>query len=173
MSPLRNLVAKENPPLSVGHSARAVGAAVVSLLVAQLIGLPEVYWAGITTLAVIQSTPQATVPTAVQYFAGTAVGAAIGGWAGAHFPGNALVFGVCAFMMGTLFAPFRLERNAYRTANITLAIVMLIQSHSGWTVAVHRFLEVSVGIAVGLAVSALWPESFSPWPYRSGGPRSN
>jgi uncharacterized membrane protein YccC len=157
MTPLRDLIAKENP-LSITHAARTAGAAVVSLMVARLIGLPEVYWAGITTLAVIQSTSEATLPTAVQYFAGTAVGAAVGGWSGAHFPGNALLFGACAFMMGTLFVPFRLERYPYRTASITLAIVMLVPSHSGWTVGVHRFLEVSVGIAVGLVVSALWPE---------------
>lgn len=157
MRPLGNLIAKENP-LSITHAARTAGAAVVSLLVARLIGLAEVYWAGITTLAVIESTSEATLPTAVQYFAGTAVGAAVGGWAGAHFPGNALLFGACAFTMGSLFVPFRLERKSYRTATMTLAIVMLLRSHSGWTVAVHRFLEVSMGIAVGLGVSVLWPE---------------
>ena len=154
---LRSLIAKDNP-LSIADLARTVGAAVASLLVAQLIRLPEAYWAGITTLAIMQSTTEATLPSAVQYFAGTAVGAAVGGWASAHFPGNPFAFGACAFIMGTLFVPFRLERNAYRTASITLAIVMLLRTHSGWTIAVHRFFEVSVGIAVGLAISALWPE---------------
>ena len=157
MTPIRSLIAKDSP-LSVAHAARTVGAAVASLLVAQLIRLPEAYWAGITTLAIMQSTTEATLPSAVQYFAGTAVGAAVGGWASVHFPGNAFAFGAFAFLMGTLFVPFRLERNAYRTASITLAIIMLLRTHSGWTMAVHRFLEVSVGIAVGLAISALWPE---------------
>jgi len=131
---------------------------VAALLIAQLIRLPEAYWAGITSLAIMHSTPQATLPSAIQYFAGTAVGAAVGGWASAHFPGNAFAFGACAFLMGTLFVPFRLERSAYRTASITLALVMLLRTHSGWTIALHRFLEVSVGIAVGLAIIALWPE---------------
>src|SRR5580704_9139700 len=99
MTPLKDLIAKENP-LSVAHAARTAGAAVVSLLVARLIGLPEAYWAGITTLAIYQSTAAATVPTAIQYFAGTAVGAAVGGWAGAHFPRNVFVFGACAFLIG-------------------------------------------------------------------------
>src|SRR4029077_9195094 len=157
MTPLRSLIAKESP-LSVEHSARTAGAAVASLLVAQLIRLPEAYWAGITTLVIMQSTPEATLPSAVQYFAGTAVGAAVGGWASAYFPGNAFAFGACAFLIGTLFAPFRLDRNAYRTASITLAIVMLLRTHSGWTIAVHRFLDVSVRFAVGLAICALWPE---------------
>jgi uncharacterized membrane protein YccC len=157
MTPLQDLIAKENP-LSARHSTRTAAAAVVSLLVAQLMQLPEGYWAGITTLAVMQSTTELGRPVAIQYFAGTAVGAAVGGWAGAHFAGNPLIFGACAFMMGILFVPFRLERSAYRTASITLAIVMLVPSHSGWTVAGHRFLEVCVGITVGLVISALWPE---------------
>ena len=32
------------------------------------------------------------------------------------------------------------------------------RSTSGWQIAMHRFFEVSLGIAVGLALSALWPE---------------
>jgi hypothetical protein len=35
---------------------------------------------------------------------------------------------------------------------------MLVPSHGAWVAALHRFLEVSTGIAVGLAISAMWPE---------------
>ena len=157
MTPLQDLIAKENPT-SVKHVSRTAAAAVVSLLVAELMRLPEAYWAGITTLAVMQSTPEAGRPVAVQYFAGTALGAAVGGWAGTHFSANPFVFGACAFLIGVLFVPFRLERSAYRTASITLAIVMLVRPDSGWTIALHRFLGVSLGIAVALVVTALWPE---------------
>lgn len=53
----------------------------------------------------------------------------------------------------------RLERAAYRYASITLAIVMLIaRANRSWTVALHRFAEVSIGIAIGLVASAIWPE---------------
>jgi hypothetical protein len=42
-------------------------------------------------------------------------------------------------------------------ANITLAIVMLVpRSTSARLVALHRFFEVSIGIAVGLALFAIW-----------------
>lgn len=52
-----------------------------------------------------------------------------------------------------------LERSAYRYASITLAIVMLVmRSTCVWPIAVHRFFEVPLGIAVGLILSALWPE---------------
>jgi len=44
-------------------------------------------------------------------------------------------------------------------AGITLAIVMLVvRVAPTWLVAAHRFAEVSIGIAVGLAVTAVWPE---------------
>ena len=153
---LRNLIIARENPLSVGHSARMAAIAVVSFLVAKLFRLPEAYWAAITTLIVVQS-PASVMPISAQYFAGTAVGAAVGGWAGTRFPGNVFIFGVCVLMIGICCAPFRLERSAYRYATITLSIVMLLP-HSGWIVAIHRFIEVSLGIAVGLAISAIWPE---------------
>jgi uncharacterized membrane protein YccC len=157
MGRLRNLIVARENPLSVRHAARSAIIASASFLAAEMLGLPEAWWAAITTLIVVQS--PATAPSiSVQYFAGTAVGAAVGGWAGTWFPGNVFVFGACILAIGLVFTPFRVERSAYRYASITLAIVMLPHSHSGWGVALHRFLEVSAGIALGLAISAIWPE---------------
>jgi hypothetical protein len=36
--------------------------------------------------------------------------------------------------------------------------MLVTRSNREWVIAVHRFLEVSIGIAVGLAITALWPE---------------
>jgi uncharacterized membrane protein YgaE (UPF0421/DUF939 family) len=46
---------------------------------------------------------------------------------------------------------------AYRFAGITLTIVLLSR-HEGppWIVASHRFVEVSLGIAVALLMARLW-----------------
>jgi uncharacterized membrane protein YgaE (UPF0421/DUF939 family) len=154
---LQSLIVARKNPVSLSHTARTAAIAVVSFLVAKLFRLPEAYWAAITTLVVVQS-PVTAASTAAQYFAGTAIGAAAGGWAGTYFPGSVLVFGVCILAIGIVLTPLRLERGAYRYAVITLAIVMLIPGRSGWIVALHRFLEVSVGIAVGLTVSTIWPE---------------
>jgi uncharacterized membrane protein YccC len=156
MSPLRNLVSATENPLTARHAVRTAAIVVVSYLVAELLRLPEAYWAAVTTLIVVQS-PEAAMPVSAQYFAGTAVGAAVGGLAGTYFPGNVLVFGACVLTIGLLFAPFRVERSAYRYAIVTLAIVILPRS-SGWIVGLHRFLEVSVGLAVGLAITEIWPE---------------
>jgi uncharacterized membrane protein YccC len=163
MDRLRTLiVAKDNPP-TLTHAARTAIAAVVSLLAARSFRLPESYWAAITTLIVMQSTLGAALPISAQRLAGTAVGAAFGALAGTYFPGNVVVFGIGVFAIGTLCAALRVERSAYRYASITLAIVMLIaRSNSKWVIAAHRFCEVSIGIAVGLAITAIWPERRPP-----------
>jgi len=157
---LRNLIIANKNPLSVRHATRTAVIAVASFLIAELLRLPEAYWAAITTLIVVQS-PEVAIPVAAQYFAGTAVGALVGGWASTYFPNTVFVFGLCILAIGICFAPFRVERSAYRYACITLAIVMLARSHGGWMTALHRFLEVSVGIAIGLAISTIWPERFA------------
>jgi len=154
---LSPIIAKENP-LTIEHCARTATAALVSLMVARWFGLSESYWAPITAVVVMQSTLGAALPVSAQRLAGTALGAAVGAVAGTYYPGNAVVFGTCILFLGIVFVPFRLERNAYRYAGITLAIIMLVPGHSGWIVALHRFFGVSVGIAGGLLVSALWPE---------------
>ena len=54
------------------------------------------------------------------------------------------------------------QRNAYRYAGVTLAVVMLVaRANSSWDVAMHRFIEVSIGIAIGLLLTAVWPERIS------------
>jgi uncharacterized membrane protein YgaE (UPF0421/DUF939 family) len=54
---------------------------------------------------------------------------------------------------------FRLEKTAYRWASITLAIIVLIpRSARAQTIALRRFVEVSVGIIVALVAVAPSPE---------------
>ena len=146
---------QENLP-SVVHSIRTAIAATLSLAVARLFGLPEAYWAAIATLVVMQSTLSATVLISI---AATALGALAGALLASYFTGNLLVFAAAVFVLGLVCAAFRMEKSAYRYASVTLAIIVLIQrSNAAWIVALHRFLEVSVGILVALALVAVWPE---------------
>ncbi len=156
---LINWIRSGENPSTIKHSARTAVAAVLSLLVARLLRMPEAYWASISTLIVMQSTLGAALPISAQRFAGTALGASVGAFIAMYYPGNMLAFGMAVFAIGVLCSWVRVERAAYRYASITLAIVMLIaRNESAWTTAAHRFIEVSVGIAVGLAVTATWPE---------------
>jgi uncharacterized membrane protein YgaE (UPF0421/DUF939 family) len=67
--------------------------------------------------------------------------------------------------MGKSVSSRQKQKFNYRYASITLAIIVLIpRTAAPWTIALHRFLEVSVGITVALAVVALWPEQQRPSP---------
>jgi uncharacterized membrane protein YgaE (UPF0421/DUF939 family) len=150
------VIAKDNPP-SLAHVVLTAIAAVVSYLIAQLFRLPEAYWAPMSTLIVMQLTLNAALPVSVQYITGTAVGATAGAMTDIYFHGSVWAFGVAVVIVGLLCVVLRIERSAYRYACITLAIVMLVpRSTSGRLVAIHRFLEVSIGIAVGLVLFAIW-----------------
>lgn len=143
----------------VEHPARTALASVASLLLARVLGLKEAYWAAITTLIVLQSNLGAAFTISGQRLAGTALGASVGALLATYFGTRATVFGVGVFAMGLICAILRLDRAAYRFAGITLAIIMLTPRFSSpMIVAIHRFVEVGVGIAVGLAITALWPE---------------
>lgn len=107
----------------------------------------------------MQSTLGAALPISVQRAAGTAIGVTVGALAATWFHGNAFVFCAAVFLIGLLCTALRIDRSAYRYASIALAIVMLInRAQNPWIVAMHRFVEVSIGIAVALVLTSVWPE---------------
>ena len=145
------------------HSTRTAVAVLSSALAAQLLGLPEIYWAPLTTIVITQSSLGAALAVSRQRFMGTAVGAVVGA-IGARCTGpTLLVLTASIFALGLLCAVSHLDRSAYRFGGITLAIVVLIPRHGPpWQVALHRFAEVSIGIAVALIFALVWPESEDP-----------
>jgi uncharacterized membrane protein YccC len=144
---------------AVINSARTATAAAGSFLIARLFGLPEAYWAAISTIVVMQSTLGAALKISGDRFIGTLLGAMAGGMFARYFPQVWWVFALGLFFLGILCALFRLP-DSYRFAGITLAIVVLIpHTAAPWIVALHRFIEVSIGIVVGLAVALIWPAS--------------
>ena len=152
----RWIIAQENPP-SIAYVCLAATAALVSYLIAALFRLPEAYWAPMSTLIVMQLTFNAALPVAVQYVAGTAAGAAVGAATDAYLHASVWAFSAAVFLIGIFCVLLRVERSSFRYASITLVIVMLVpRSMSARLVALHRFFEVSIGIAVGLALFAIW-----------------
>jgi len=75
------------------------------------------------------------------------------------FAPSGWLFSFAMFATGVVCLLIRLDRAAYRFASITLAIVILA-SHGqrAWITAGHRFIEVAIGIAIGLVATAVWPE---------------
>jgi uncharacterized membrane protein YgaE (UPF0421/DUF939 family) len=145
-------------PVAV-HSARTAIAAVASILAARLVRLPEIYWAPITSIVITQSSLGAALSVSGERFVGTVLGTAIGAIAASYFGPNVFVFGAGVFILGLLSSAAHSNRNAYRFAGVTLAIVQLVPwSGTPWHFALHRFTEVCIGIGVALIFSVVWPE---------------
>jgi uncharacterized membrane protein YgaE (UPF0421/DUF939 family) len=126
------------------------------MLLARALKLPDFYWAPISTLVILLSTTN-PLKLAWQRFAGTALGAALGALVGSFFHPNWIVYAGSIFVCGLLSSLLRLD-SAYRFAAIALTIVLLVaRTRPPWSVALHRFVEVSLGIAVALLVAKVWP----------------
>ncbi|MGA2424682.1 MAG: FUSC family protein [Terriglobales bacterium] len=139
-------------------SVRTASAAVVSMLLARMLKLPEYYWAPISTIVIVQSTI-APRTLSWQRFVGTALGAVLGAALMTFFRPSALVYFLGILLCGLVSWLLHIG-GAYRFAGITLSIVLLIPHFRGpWIVAWHRFLEVSIGIAVALVVTMVWPRA--------------
>jgi len=137
------------------NSARTAVATVASLLLARSLKLPEFYWAPISTVVILLSIIN-PLTLAWQRFAGTALGAALGALIATFFSSNWIVYGAGIFVCGIVCSLLRVN-SAYRFAAITLSIVLLIaHERPPWIVASHRFVEVSLGIAVALLTAEVW-----------------
>jgi uncharacterized membrane protein YgaE (UPF0421/DUF939 family) len=137
-------------------SLRTTLAAVAAMLLARFLKMPEYYWAPISTIVIIQSTiPPLTLGW--QRFVGTALGAVLGAALATFFNSTALVYAAGILLCGLLAWILRVGA-AYRFAAITLSIILLIpRMRAPWIIAWHRFLEVSLGIAVALVAMTVWP----------------
>lgn len=143
----------------VERAARTTIAAAASFAIAKALGLSEPQWAAISTIVVILSAVGAAFTVSRQRFLGTALGAAAGALLAMGLGSGLLAFAAGVFGLGLVCAVARLDRAAYRFAGITLAIIVLAPlDQPAWVTAMHRFIEVSLGIAVGLAITRVWPE---------------
>lgn len=145
------------------YPARSTIAAVAALVAARVLGFPEAYWAPISAVVVVQSDFGTSLTMSWHRLAGTAMGAVAGALMAAYMGRSVVTFGLGIFGVGLLSVVLRLERPANRFAAIAFSIVLLVvRPEPTWVIALHRFLEVSVGIVAGLLLSAVWPEPAPP-----------
>jgi len=141
------------------HPAKMTVAAVLALLVAKAVGLPEIYWAPIAALIVVQSAYNAMIVTSWLLLVGTAFGACAGALLATQIGPGLIALALGVFGIGLLSVILRLDQRVNHFAAIALLIVLLIgPANEAWVRALHRFGEFSTGIIVGLIISALWPE---------------
>ncbi len=141
------------------HSARTGIGAAASLETARLLGMPEAYWAPITTLILLQYNLGAAWDISKSRLIGTVLSAASGGLVVTYIQPGIIVLGPMIFVFGLICSFLHLGQSAYRFASITYTIItLMVRANAPWLIAVHRFIEVSLGIAVALVLAAVWPE---------------
>jgi len=143
--------------VSALNVARMTLATVVSVMAARACGLPEQFWAVVTTVLVMQSSLGAAWDVSLQRLIGTVIGGVTGAIWAAWFPRSVPVLALGMLVMGAICGLLRQSQSAYRFAGITLVIIaMPTYAGPSWVIALHRFLEVCIGIVVGMGVLALW-----------------
>src|SRR6202521_6227391 len=101
-------------------SMRTALAAVVAMLLARLLHLPEFYWAPISAIVIVQSTiPPMTLGW--HRFVGTALGAVVGIVLATFLHSSTFVYGLGILACGMLAWVLRLD-TAYRCVHVTLSI---------------------------------------------------
>jgi len=159
---VRFVIGSSNFPALV-DVVRTTAAAVASLLLADLCRLPNGYWAAISCLIVMLSAAGSELAVSVQRCAGTALGAAAGAGAMTLLGSSAWSFGAAVLAIGIFCWVARVDRAAFRYGAIAAAIVILVPHEAtAARVALHRFIEVSLGIAVGLMTATIWPHRPGP-----------
>lgn len=140
------------------QAGRTAVAAVLTLLLVELLGLSQGYWAVITTVIVMQANLGGSIRAGGARMAGTAVGAVTGALASFFLGGHsALALGLAIAVTLSVCNLVPRLRGSSRVAGITVVIVILAghPDESAAMVAMSRFCEIALGIVMPLAVSAL------------------
>lgn len=150
-------------PQQMRQAVKTALAAVIAYLLTTLLRLPEGQWAVISVVVVSQTHLGGSLRAGRARILGTAVGAALGVAAllvfGANTSGLTLAIGLSIGLCASLLH----VHDSFRMAGLT-AVIVLAGGHYdtpllyGFT----RFLEISIGVGVALAVS------FLLWPARAG-----
>jgi uncharacterized membrane protein YccC len=135
------------------HAAKTALAAGLCWWLATLFGLKDGYWGAISAIIVLQSNFGSTISASRDRVIGTVIGALLG-FSFTQFgvlPWNFILAVLAAVIICGLLG----LRTSSRLAGVTISIVMLVQTGSHWTLALHRVMEVFLGIIVALVISTL------------------
>jgi uncharacterized membrane protein YccC len=133
----------------------AVGAC-LCYWITEAVGLRAGYWAVISCVAVSQSEVGATLAASKDRFIGTAIGAAMGWGAVLLWHEHILIFGAAVLVTLAICNALGLKV-AGHLAGVTVAIVVLTHGDGpAWQTAMSRFVEVALGVAIALVLSAIF-----------------
>jgi uncharacterized membrane protein YccC len=118
--------------------------------VSRVPSLREPYWAPIAAVVVLYPEREATKRAAFDRFSGTLIGCLIGWGSALWWHENILLYGVAIVAAVAICTLLRLE-NASRLCAVAVTVLTLVpHMESAHQVAIHRFAEVSYGVACAL-----------------------
>jgi uncharacterized membrane protein YccC len=146
------------------HALRTAIAASATALLTRVLDLEQGYWAVFSSILVMQAHFGSSIAAAWARLLGTASGALLGALAVTAAdallgPGTNTL--TAAMFVTVFFCALLAAKNEnLRLAGLTAAVVICLHGTLGdnaFSIGLSRFLEVSLGIVVALAVSLAWP----------------
>lgn len=130
-------------------------AATLCLWLGHLFHLTHSYWAAVSAIVVMQSENAVTLASCRDRLLGTVIGAVMGWGVSYVWHDHYVMYGLAVLVCLLLCSLLEFEK-AGRLAAVALTIIVLIRIDNGpGQAALSRFLEVSLGIVVALAVTML------------------
>jgi len=157
MKPIQPWFARQHDRLWL--AARMLISATAAYTLAQAFGLPQGYWAVLTTIIVTQNSVGGSLKAAIDRLVGSVCGALVGAAAALLLPSHTpLILGATLVVALTPLAVLTAFYPTYRIAPITAIIVLM--STGAATLgpldyALDRVLEITLGAVVGVVVSTL------------------
>ncbi|MFW5735051.1 MAG: FUSC family protein [Oceanidesulfovibrio sp.] len=142
-------------PAQVRHALRVGVAAVLTLVIAEFFNMEQGYWAVISAIIVMHATVGRSLGAGASRILGTAIGAALSAVAVLLLGDTPLSLGLAIFLTLLVCGYLTYLHEAFRMAGITAGIVILVSSGDAGIVhtAFVRFVEISMGVSVAMAVS--------------------
>ncbi len=147
-------------PAHIRHGVKTGIAAVLALVLADVLHIEYGYWAVISAVIAMQMNVADAIEMCLYRFIGTVMGAVMGVAAIMVFPDTPVWNGVSVFVTTGLCAFLTRWDPRYRMAAITVSIVILASAgHAARIdVGLFRVLEIAVGVGCAFVVTvALWP----------------
>lgn len=147
-------------PAHIRHGLKTGIAAVLALVVADVLHIEYGYWAVISAVIAMQMNVADAIEMCLYRFIGTVMGAVMGVIAIMLFPDTPVWNGVALFVTTGLCAFLTRWDPRYRMAAITVSIVILASAgHAGRIdVGLFRVLEIAIGVGCAFVVTVtLWP----------------
>ena len=120
-----------------------------------LVGLREGYWAAISAIIVMQSQVSSTRNAGRIRFLGTAIGAVIGWLCASYWHHHVGIYAAAVGLTVVICCLLNMADAGCPAAVALTVIVLIPRAEPIWRIALLRFLEVSWGIALAIAVQSV------------------